>query len=517
MKFLSLLTLLCSNSVLASSSDLLLRDNKCPPQKDGNTDDQIIAAYKSTGQCFSYINGGNRDKSIAPCAGPDGYCQKVKNSTSDITGCKLFIAEGTTIDPNLYNYDADCNAWYPGECLCECEFCDEIVEFVIEGLAQLDNIICLVMLSAFQEILDVGLTFVPGGQASSAVKAAVQGAKSFYENGEEAASFFGGWIGPACGIDDFHFDPASVFDPLVNAPDSMSRGPPVGCKRKSGCRQLDPVPDPPTKPDQDKPTDEPKTTADQKTTEQPKTSIDPVTTTTEQPAKTTESQTITTTTTSSETSTSTPGAGCAYCGEFDKKNVARNEKYGEMYARAGTADSSPACVLPPAEDISTKRGFTDLVFDKFLPRSTWFAERALTEKESKFTATLGKLNYQWTFSVGKYAPSGDAASIPEITKYWRFKDPGNEQECSVELEQVAASQISIGDYDTDHVFEAQTLTRFFVWLTDEDPNGVGTTYKKPSTKWVTQNVLGDGSFKIIKPGNTNPGDLFTPSEGETLS
>ena len=71
-------------------------------------------------------------------------------------------------------------------------------------------------------------------------------------------------------------------------------------------------------------------------------------------------------------------------------------------------------------------------------------------------------------------------------------------------------------YPADHVFEAQTLGHFITWLADEDPAKVGTTYDKPSAAWVNNKVLGIGQnpFKIVKPGKTQPGDLFTPSTGE---
>ncbi|KAI1843073.1 hypothetical protein JX266_010762 [Neoarthrinium moseri] len=497
MKLVSVLTLLCGSTALASGLDLTPRAPKCP-QKDGEKDDQVIAHYKTTGQCFSYIGAGNRDKSLAPCSGPDGYCQKVKKSTTGVEGCKLFIPTGVTIDPSLYFKDEDCNQWYPGECMCECELCEDIAKIVIEGLAQLDNIICAVMLSSFKAIIDVGLLFVPGGQATSAVKAAVQGAKSFYENGEEASSFFGNWIGPACGVPDFDFDITQVFGALVGAPDSMSRGKPVGCKKKSGCRNLDPVPDPTKVPDKPtvKPTDKP--------------TVKP----TDKPTTTKAPQTTTSSTTSSSTSSSTTGAACAYCGEFNKK-AARDDKYQVMYARAGQPNNDPVCVKPPAEDVPSKRSLSDVTGEQLFSRSLLLHERALTEKNSKVDTTLGKANqYKWTCSVGKYAPSSEAAKIADITKYWTFKDPQNTKKCSVEVEKVSTGTST--DFETDHVFEAQTLANFIKWLADEDPGKIGTTYDKPKALWVEETLLGDGKtpFKIVSPGKTNPGELFTPSTGE---
>ncbi|EFQ33078.1 uncharacterized protein GLRG_08222 [Colletotrichum graminicola M1.001] len=322
MKLSSVLALLCSSVALASDLALASRGPKCP-QKEGSKDDQAIASWKTQDLCFNYLGAGNLNKAASPCAGPDGSCQKVKKSKSGVEGCKAFPnqPEVQDLDPSTISKDEDCNEFIPGQYMCECDLCEEVASISIEDLEQLDNVICAVMLSAFKTIADVGLMFVPGGQAPSAIKAAVQGAKSFYENGEEAASFFGNWIGPTCGVPDFDFDLSMVFEPLVMAPDSMSRGKTVGCKKKSGCRKLDPAPDP--KPetnstveprgDKHRATRKGKAKPTVKPTDKPKTTQKPT------PA-------TTTTTTSSLASSSTPGAGCAYCGEF-KNKAARDDKY----------------------------------------------------------------------------------------------------------------------------------------------------------------------------------------------
>lgn len=66
------------------------RAPKCE-KPNGENDDQVIAHFKTIGACFSYISGNNREKAEAPCAGPDGYCQKVLGSTSGITGVSEWI------------------------------------------------------------------------------------------------------------------------------------------------------------------------------------------------------------------------------------------------------------------------------------------------------------------------------------------------------------------------------------------------------------------------------------------
>ncbi|KAI8159249.1 hypothetical protein K4K49_000750 [Colletotrichum sp. SAR 10_70] len=503
MKLVSILGLLCSTASVVSGSQLTPRAPKCP-KPEGTTDAQIIAAYKSSGQCFSYTGAGNREKSIAPCAGADGYCQKVKGVENAAAGCELFVPEGVKLDKSLANKDEDCNEWYAGQCTCECDFCEEIADIVIEGLEQLDSVICAVMLSSLTSIADAGLTFIPGGQAPKTIKAIVQGAKSFYENGAEAASFFGSWIGPACGIPDFNFDITMVFGSLLGAPDSMSRGKPVGCKKKNknGCRDVKPVPDPTTKPDQPtvKPTDKPQPT----TTPKPATTPKPETTSAH-------------TTSSPASSTTEAGAGCAYCGEFVKTKAARDEKYQLMYARAGNSADAPACVLPPADGSMSKRSLFGFLPDQLSSRSLLLQGRGLAEKDTKFDGFLLGGTYEVTLSMGKYMQGADAEKIPEISKFWAYKDPQNTNQCSVEVVK-DANKANGKKYDTEHVFEAQTVMRFLSWLSSDSGGKLGTTYKMPSAAWVVDTFLSSEDskteFLIVSPGKTNVGDLFTPSSGE---
>lgn len=378
------------------------------------------------------------------------------------------------------------------------------------------------MLSSLTSIADAGLTFIPGGQAPKAIKAIVQGAKSFYENGAEAASFFGSWIGPACGIPDFNFDITMVFGSLLGAPDSMSRGKPVGCKKKNknGCRDVKPVPDPTTKPDQPtvKPTDKPQPT----TTPKPATTPKPETTSAH-------------TTSSPASSTTEAGAGCDYCGEFGKTKAARDEKYQLMYARAGNSADAPACVVPPADGSITKRSLFGFLPDQLSSRSLLLKGRGLAEKDTKFDGFLLGGTYEVTLSMGKYMQGADAEKIPEISKFWAYKDPQNTNQCSVEVVK-DANKANGKKYDSkwslvsddgisctnkgaaEHVFEAQTVMRFLSWLSSDSGGKLGTTYKMPSAAWVVDTFLSSEDskteFLIVSPGKTNAGDLFTPSSGE---
>jgi hypothetical protein len=194
----------------------------------------------------------------------------------------LFKPEGTKIDPRIIYRDGDNNRYTPGKCQCSCDLCEAILNPAIEALSQLDHIICAVMVSAFTTIAEVGLEFVPGGQVSAAVRAAVLGAKLFTENGLDAALFFGDWVGDACGVKDWSFDLMSVFGPLADAPDSM--GISVGCKKKkSACKKMFSKTDPTTK-------EIKKTTSTKKKTPTTTTKMTKNT----QPAKTTGSKKITT-------------------------------------------------------------------------------------------------------------------------------------------------------------------------------------------------------------------------------
>lgn len=177
-----------------------------------------------------------------------------------------------------------------------------MVDLIVDGLAELDGVLCAAVLSAFTTIADVGLQFVPGGApASAALRVAVAGAKGFAENGLGAASFFGNWVGKACGKPEFNFDLMSVFDPLVNAPDSIATSP--GCKRRNrvGCKRLDPKPDPPKNaapqrpPKSTKKAKPPKSTTKAKPPKSTKTAKPPKTAEKQQPSKATTTPPVKTT------------------------------------------------------------------------------------------------------------------------------------------------------------------------------------------------------------------------------
>ncbi|KEZ45010.1 hypothetical protein SAPIO_CDS2402 [Scedosporium apiospermum] len=175
--------------------------------RDHQPDSETIAAWETTGSRFSYFDHSDPQRCVRPCV---KYCKDVEH----------------------------------------------------KGGPKLDDVLCAVFLSAFDTNIQTGLLLVPGGIeeeiASNGVRLAVQGAKTFTENGGDAANFFGGWVGPACHMPNWNSDVLSmIFGVLNNAPDST--GTSIGCvqKNKAACRKPDRKPDPPPK--SKGPDDKPKT------------------------------------------------------------------------------------------------------------------------------------------------------------------------------------------------------------------------------------------------------------------
>jgi hypothetical protein len=191
------------------------------------------------------------------------------------------------LDPSLIYKDEDGNQWTAGECECNAKIVEALVDVVVEALSKLGNILCAIMLSVLEQIVDLAVDLIPGGQAVTAARIAVQGAKSFVKNGMTAASFFGDWIGKVCGVDHWNFDLTTVFMGLVNAPDSM--GTSIGCfkKNKKDCRKPDSKPDPnPTYKPDSKPTNMPDPKLTNKLTDKPTEKRTNKPATTRQPATT---------------------------------------------------------------------------------------------------------------------------------------------------------------------------------------------------------------------------------------
>ncbi|KAM5501081.1 hypothetical protein McanMca71_005458 [Microsporum canis] len=253
-------------------------------------DSQTIAAFAKKGWCYAYVSTQNLNKTLAPCK---TYCQTHNMGKLDDISCVLFGATSKELAAQGLSYtDDDGNEFVTGECDCDLEWLGKIIFTVLEGLERLDEIVCGVFVSAFELILDVGLSALPGGQIKQ-LGTLVRGAKTLVENGLDASAFFGGWVTPICGKDWDREAQHNVFNGFAEAPDEY--GTSIGCKRAEGCIESRSFPEdrggkgkrgkggkPGKGKDDSKSKDEPKTN------DKPKPSDDPKPTTKEEPKPTTD-------------------------------------------------------------------------------------------------------------------------------------------------------------------------------------------------------------------------------------
>jgi hypothetical protein len=161
------------------------------------TDQQVASFWEGSGVCAYYFTKPAKKAPLSQTC--IKYCEN--NGGHGYSECDHMAFKDIDImngyDKSLIRQDEAGDPYVATKCKCENpdveKFALIIFDIVAEALEKLDNIICAVMLEAFKQIIDVGLMFVPGGQAVGAMRA-VQGAKSFYENGMEAADFFGNWV-----------------------------------------------------------------------------------------------------------------------------------------------------------------------------------------------------------------------------------------------------------------------------------------------------------------------------------
>ncbi|KAI0181255.1 hypothetical protein GGR52DRAFT_523529 [Hypoxylon sp. FL1284] len=212
-------------SAIALVGPLGLASAAVLPRSDADT----IANFGRIGICLAYFDAGPTDKELAPCK---TFCP-TQNPGMDpnAVGCKSPGIPRDQIDPSIVYKDDDGNEYTPGTCICDLSAAEAILDVVIQGLSQLDNVICAVIVQSIVTLLEDGIDAVPGGAAVNAVKKAVEGAKTFVENGLDAASFFGDYIGNACSISNFNFNEDDVFGDLSDQSDDLGKS--LGCFKSS--------------------------------------------------------------------------------------------------------------------------------------------------------------------------------------------------------------------------------------------------------------------------------------------
>lgn len=89
------------------------------------------------------------------------------------------------LDPSTIFKDQSGYEYTPGTCFCSAGLATALFDIIAQGLSQLDNVICAVMVSAFESVIEIGLDLTPEAwvekagktAAEDAIKAAVKGAK----------------------------------------------------------------------------------------------------------------------------------------------------------------------------------------------------------------------------------------------------------------------------------------------------------------------------------------------------
>ncbi|GBF63533.1 hypothetical protein TMEN_6158 [Trichophyton mentagrophytes] len=129
--------------------------------------------------------------------------------------------------------DDSSHEFVTGECRCDLDGLGKvIIDTLVSGLARLDDVLCGVLVTTFETILDAGLVALPVGQIKR-LGTFIRAAKTVTENGLDAGVFFGSWANPICGKGWDKPSEDHVFAELAQAPDEY--GSSLGCKRMEGC------------------------------------------------------------------------------------------------------------------------------------------------------------------------------------------------------------------------------------------------------------------------------------------
>ncbi|KAL5427576.1 hypothetical protein PMIN07_006035 [Paraphaeosphaeria minitans] len=226
-----------------------------------NTDSEVAASWTEQGICAFFYKKPGAWKSLAQTCVK--YCEN--NGGHGYSECDHTPYAGMNlpngIDQSTIMHDDSGDVYVP--CKCKCDnpdvegIANAILDVVIDGLSQLNEIICGVFMTAMVSVVETGIDLIPGGPEAEAAAHGVEAVKSFTENSLDVADSMGNWVGKACGIKDPNW-PNNIFDTLLTAPDSYGKS--IGCKLKvkAGCKHLDPIPDKPKKkephdPEPDKP------------------------------------------------------------------------------------------------------------------------------------------------------------------------------------------------------------------------------------------------------------------------
>ena len=215
--------------VIPSSRELASR-GQAESQEDF---DHTTASFKQQGLCRAYLSLGHVLESVSTCAVKCGDMVKKEEEAGNMTsvGCAGLQGLPTETDPKGDNYMV-------GRCICDAPLVEIIFNELLIALPAIAEIGCAILFDAFDLILEVGLAAIPGvGEMTVGMKAAIQGAKTLAENGQDALSF-AQWFKSPCGHSKYTDQIDKLFDPLSSVPDSVLPG--LGCKGKKCPGKKDP-------------------------------------------------------------------------------------------------------------------------------------------------------------------------------------------------------------------------------------------------------------------------------------
>ncbi|KAK4442906.1 hypothetical protein QBC34DRAFT_479340 [Podospora aff. communis PSN243] len=103
-------------------------------------------------------------------------------------------------------------------------------------------------------------------------------------------------------------------------------------------------------------------------------------------------------------------------------------------------------------------------------------------------------NARHDLDCAMYPSCGDAKDNPHVTKWFGWSSSNNvpTSGCQLDIEKLNINQVTVSEYQSDHIYEAQLLRDFFLWLANPAnfPTGYGSTPGARTTHdWVSQVLL----------------------------
>ncbi|KAI9876312.1 MAG: hypothetical protein M1830_006786 [Pleopsidium flavum] len=184
---------------------------------------------------------------------------------------------------------------------------------------------------------------------------------------------------------------------------------------------------------------------------------------------------------------STDTLACPLCGSAMSGD-------GNLLAR-DDAQASCELFLPPDGDIAcsgsiSARGWDDLVV---LSNGSQYPSPRAAFSQLEQRDTLQQKTIDWTYGGVKYNldcgyyPQCNAQLTSSIDKWFTFENDNTA--CTAQIGKKAVNQISkISDFATEHVFEAQILKEFFLWL--ETTSNMRPGYSVASHDWISGTIMG---------------------------